>query len=576
MHDLVIKGGKIVDGTGAPGYAGDVAIAGGRIVEVGKVNGVSREVIDADGALVTPGFVDPHTHYDGQFTWDDTLEPSFSHGVTTVVGGNCGVGFAPVRPAGRDVLIDLMDGVEEIPGPVLAEGLKWDWESFPDFLDVLDRRQYSMDIGVQLTHAPLRVYVMGDRALAHEAATAEDIEAMSGHVRAAMKAGAFGFSAARVLGHLARSGAHVPGTFAADEELTALARAMGEEGKGVFQIVPLGADGLGCTPDEYFAEHDRFKRIAAAAGRPLTYLMLQVHTAASDTWRRLVQASEAAHEEGLFLYPQIATRGFGVLLALDGAHPFETRPTYRRLAQLPLAQRLVEMRKPEVTSAILGEADDLTVKEKLASMSDANLARLYRLQEPIDYEPDVSQNFGALAAAAGKNLREFAYDYFVSGPNGGVAVWFALNYAGGDLSHVPEMLASPVTVAGLGDGGAHSRYICDASLPTFSLSFWARDRKRGPTLPVELMVKRQTSDAARLYALADRGTIAPGLRADLNVIDFDRLKLKVPSISHDLPAGGARVTQGSEGYLATMVNGVVTRRHDRDTGARPGRLLRWR
>ena len=305
------------------------AIASGRIVEVGKVVSAAREVIDADGALVTPGFVDPHTHYDGQFTWDDTLEPSFSHGVTTVVGGNCGVGFAPVRPAGRDVLIDLMDGVEEIPGAVLAEGLKWDWESFPDFMDVLARRQYSMDVGIQLTHAPLRVYVMGERALAHEAATAEDIEAMAGHVRAAMKAGAFGFSAARVLGHLARSGAHVPGTFAADEELTALARAMGEGGKGVFQIVPLGADGMGCTPDEYFAEHDRFKRIAAAAGRPLTYLMLQVHTAASDTWRRLVQASEAARDEGLSLYPQIATRGFGVLLALDGAHPFETRPTYR-------------------------------------------------------------------------------------------------------------------------------------------------------------------------------------------------------------------------------------------------------
>jgi N-acyl-D-aspartate/D-glutamate deacylase len=575
MHDLVIKGGRIVDGTGAAPYAGDVAIEAGRIVEVGKVAGAARETIQADGALVTPGFIDPHTHYDGQFTWDETLEPSFSHGVTTVIGGNCGVGFAPVAPAARDFLIDLMDGVEEIPGPVLAEGLKWNWETFPDYMDVLAQRRFSMDVGVHLTHAPLRVYVMGERALAHEAATAADVEAMAAHVRAAMKAGAFGFSAARVLGHKARSGAHVPGTFAADEELTALARAMGEDGKGVFQIVPLGADGLGCSEDEYFAEHERFRRIAAAAGRPLTYLMLQVHKA-SGAWRRLIQASEAAHAEGVALYPQIATRGFGVLLALDGVHPFITRPTYRALEHLPLAQRLVELRKPEVRAAILAEPDDETVTEKLSRVPDALLAQYYPIEEPIDYEPDASRSFGALAAAAGKGLREFAYDYFTAGPRGGVAVWFALNYATGDLAHVPEMLKSPVTIAGLGDGGAHSRYICDASLPTFSLSFWARDRKRGPTLPVELMVKRQTSDNARLYELADRGVVAPGMRADLNVIDFERLTLKAPRISHDLPAGGARVTQASEGYLATLVDGVVTRRDDRDTGERPGRLLRWR
>jgi N-acyl-D-aspartate/D-glutamate deacylase len=574
MLDLVIRGGRIVDGTGAPARSGDVGVSAGRIVEIGKVSSLARQEIDADGALVTPGFIDLHTHYDGQFTWDDTLEPSFSHGVTTVVGGNCGVGFAPVRENGREKLIDLMDGVEEIPGAVLAEGLKWNWESFADYMDVLAARRYTMDIGVQLTHAPLRVYVMGDRALAHEAANADDIEAMCGHVRAAMKAGAFGFSAARVLSHQARSGGHVPGTFAADQELTALARAMGESGRGVFQIVPLGADGIGCSEDEYFAEHDRFKRIAAAAGRPLTYLMLQVHKA-SGAWRRLIEASEAARAEGLQLYPQIATRGFGILLTLEGAHPFSTRASYRALEHLPIDQRLEAMRQPHVRAAILGEEDDPAVSEKLAKMPDAMLAGLFPIEEPIDYEPSPSQSFGALAAKAGKGVREFAYDYFVSGPRGGVAVWFALNYGTGDLAHVPEMLASPVTIAGLGDGGAHGKYICDASLPTFSLAFWARDRKRGPTLPIELMVKRQTKDAAQLYELDDRGTIALGQRADLNVIDFDRLKLKVPRMSYDLPAGGARVTQASEGYLATTVKGVLTRRDDRDTGERPGRLLRW-
>jgi N-acyl-D-amino-acid deacylase len=575
MLDLVIKGGRIIDGTGASAYAADLAIADGKIVEVGAVSAPARQVIDADGAVVTPGFIDPHTHYDGQFTWDDTLEPSFSHGVTTVVGGNCGVGFAPVSKAGRDYLIDLMDGVEEIPGPVLAEGLKWNWESFPDYLDVLAARRFSMDVGVHLTHAPLRVYVMGERALAHEAATADDIDQMSGHVRAAMQAGAFGFSAARVLGHRARSGGHVPGTFAADDELTALARVMGEQGRGVFQIVPLGADGMGCTEEEYLAEHDRFKRIAVAANRPLTYLMLQTRNA-PDAWKSLVRSSEAAHAEGVALYPQIATRGFGVLMSLESVHPFQTRLSYRAIEHLPLEQRLAEMRKPEVRAAILAEADRPEGSEKLSWTTDAILGQFYPLEEPLDYEPDATSSFGAQAAAAGQPLRAFAYDYFVSGPKGGVAAWFALNYADGGLAHVPELLASDVTIAGLGDGGAHSKYICDASLPTFSLAFWARDRKRGPTLPLELMVRRQTLDNARLYSLADRGKIAPGLRADLNVIDFDRLKLKVPSVSYDLPAGGARMTQASEGYVATLVNGVVTRRDDADTGERPGRLLRWR
>ncbi len=576
MYDLIIRGGKIIDGTGVSGFNGDIAVSEGKIIEVGRVNGSARETINADGAIVTPGFIDPHSHYDGQFTWDDKIEPSFSHGVTTVIGGNCGVGFAPVRRCDHEVLIDLMDGVEDIPGIVLSEGIKWNWETFPEYLDLLESRSYTMDIGVHLTHAPLRVYVMGQRALDHEAATEADINAMTAQVRQAMQAGAFGFSAARIIGHKARSGMQVPGTFAADEELAALARAMGENGTGVFQIVPLGAEGYLNTAEERAGEIARFTQLAKAANRPLTYTLQQVHSDPDD-WRKFIAAAEQARGDGLSIHPQIATRGLGLILSLDGVHIFLRRQPYRAIANLPLEARLQEMRKPEVRAAILAaEEDDDAPKEQFLPLPEFVLMSLFDMSDPVNYEPEASSSFGVLAAAAGKTLEEYLYDHLVCGPRGGTAVFFALNYVNGDIAHVREMLTSPVTISGLADGGAHSRIICDASLPTFGLTFWARDRTRGRTLPVEAMVRKQTIDNARLYELHDRGVIAPGLRADLNVIDFAALKLHVPRIHHDLPAGGARIMQGSEGYLATVVNGVVTRRHDQDTGARPGRLMRWR
>jgi N-acyl-D-amino-acid deacylase len=583
MLDLVIRGGTVIDGTGAPGFVADVAIQDGRIVEVGRVPGDAREVIDADGAIITPGFIDVHTHYDGQFLWDDRLDPSFSHGVTTAIGGNCGVGFAPVHKEHRQALIELMEGVEEIPGIVLDEGLDWEWKSFPDYLDRLDARHYTMDVASHITHAPLRVFVMGERALKHEAATAEDVAEMARLVREAMDAGAIGFSGARLLEHLSSKGAHVPGTFADDDELLGMARAMGESGHGTFQIIPLGGVGASMFDqagrEARMAEHARIERIAEVSGRPLTYSLVQFNSDGDD-WSMMIEASERAEARGLPITPQVGARSVGALTTLDGMHIFLLRKSYHEVAHLPLAERAAMLRDPARRAAVLSEVSDpalVAADPQLGAfiaMIFPRIAGVFPMTLPLDYEPAPEDRLEALAARAGVSMEAYLYDHYTAGDGTNVCASHVLNFVGGGLDGTYDMLRRDITASGLADGGAHMKMICDASMPTFMLSYWGRDRKRGPTLPLEHLVRKLSLKNAELYGLTDRGRIAPGMRADINVIDHDRLELHMPRIAHDLPKGSQRMLQGSSGYLATMVGGVITRRNDADTCARPGRLIR--
>ena len=585
MYDTIIKGGTLIDGTGSAGFTADVAITNGRIAEIGRISTPAHETLDADGAIVTPGFVDVHTHFDGQFLWDDALDPCFSHGVTTALGGNCGVGFAPLREDLRKPLMELMEGVEEIPEIVLDEGLDWQWRSFSDYLNRLEARQYTMDIASQITHAPLRVFVMGERALGREAATAEDIAAMSALVEEAMAAGAAGFSCSRVLEHLSSTGAHVPGTFAADDEFLALAQAMGKAGHGVFQYMPRGANGDLIFADEGAedvrrGEHARMVQMARACGRPVTYNLLQFASNPED-WRMMLDLAEASISTGDDIRPQIHTRGVGALTTLDGYHIFLMRPAYNEVAHLPLAQRLAALREPARREAILRQQTDpelAAANPQLAAflaMLQGRIARIFPMDATLDYEPDDSRRLGVLAAAAGVSEEEYLYDHYTGGGGTQVCASFALNYAGGNYDPIHDMLAHPAAISGLGDGGAHMRMACDGALPTFQLAFWARDRKRGPRLPLEHIVAKLTGNNAALYGLDDRGTLAVGKRADINIIDHAALRLHLPRMTFDLPSGAGRLLQKASGYLATMVAGEVTRRHDADTGARPGRLVRF-
>ncbi|SEO82455.1 N-acyl-D-amino-acid deacylase family protein [Trujillonella endophytica] len=584
MHDLVIRGGTVVDGTGAPAATADVAVDDGRITEVGRVSARGRQEIEADGALVTPGFVDIHSHYDGQFLWDDRIDPSFGHGVTTVIGGNCGVGFAPVEPQHRRALVELMEGVEDIPDVVIEEGLDWRWRSFPDFLDRLGARKYTMDIGTHISHSPLRVFVMGDRGLGHEAATPEDVALMAKLVREAMDAGAMGFSGARILEHTSSRDEFVPGTFAEDDELLGIARALGESGHGAFQIIPLGANGetyvtKDAGEETRRAEHDRIVRIARTSGRPVVYSLMQF-ASHPDDWRLMLAESEKAAAEGLRIHPHVGGRGIGALTMLDGYHIFMLRPSYREVAHLPLAERVVALRDPARRARILAEVSDPAgVDPKqydFVQMLTGRIANIYPLTLPLDYEPEPDRKLGVLAAAAGAPQEAFLYDHYTAGDGRNVCASFYLNYADGSLSALHELLSRPITSFGLADGGAHMKFACDASLPSFLLSFWARDRRRGPLLSVEQVVNKLTRQNADIYGLSDRGVVAPGRRADLNVIDHQRLQLQMPEMVFDLPSGGQRLLQGATGYLATVVAGEITRRNDAETGARPGRLIRSR
>jgi N-acyl-D-aspartate/D-glutamate deacylase len=581
MHDYVIKGATIVDGGGGTPYTGDVAVAGGRIVAVGgSITDAARETIAADGALVAPGWVDVHTHYDGQVSWDDTIEPSHGNGVTTVVMGNCGVGFAPVPPGGEQTLIELMEGVEDIPGTLLHEGMEWGrWETFPEYLDYLAGRRFALDIGCQIAHGALRYYVMGARGVANEDATAADLQAMGTVVAEAMAAGALGFSTSRTIGHRSLWGDPVPGTFAPADELLAIAGAMG---RGVFQMIPAGTVGkleaLGGERTHPVAEHELMVRISEQSGRPVTFTFVRSPDYDGDLWRELLARTEAANAAGrAHLRPQVSSRPIGFVTGLSGYHAFQRRPSYMAIAHLSLAERVAAMRTPEVRAAILGE-HDVRVEEPGSMMNVYGLfqraaAAVYPLTDPVDYEPEMSACLGARAAAEGRDILEVLYDFLLEedGRRFGSVMGMDLNDAHEVLR---EMLVHPQTVTGLSDAGAHVSLICDGSMPTTQLTHWTRDRHRGEQIPLELLVAKQTAGNAELFGLADRGRLAPGLRADINVIDHAGLHVSPPVAHQDLPAGGSRLMQPVRGYVATLVAGELTRRHDTDSGARPGRLVR--
>jgi N-acyl-D-amino-acid deacylase len=580
MFDVIIRGGTVVDGTGGAPYIADVAIENGRIAAVGsRIVGEAREVIDATGRLVAPGFVDIHTHYDGQATWDTLLEPSTGHGITTVIAGNCGVGFAPVRPGSEEWLVQLMEGVEDIPGTALYEGISWGWESFGQYLDVLDTRSYAADIGVMVAHGPVRGYVMGERGARNEPANADDVAEMARIVQEAVAAGAFGFSTSRTLGHKARDGEPVPGTYADEQELWGLGYAVKAGGGGMFEVAPLGvATELG----DAVAETEWMARLAGETGLPITFAMIETPTDPT-AWKRSLELVERANAAGARLHPQVAARPFGMLLGFPSYHAFSKRPSFVALAGLPLDEMMSELRERDVRARILSEEDlpaDASIQfDGMNRVMQAMLDHLYVLGASPDYEPTKEQTVGALARAAGADPLTFAYDLLAADDHtndsdSNFLMLPYLNYVHGNSDSIHEMITHPDTRMGLSDGGAHVRMICDASIPTYLLTHWARDRSRGPKLTIQDVVRQQSADTAALVGLTDRGVIAVGKRADINVIDHAALALSQPAAADDLPAGGRRLTQLATGYDMTMVHGVITRRHGADTGARPGRLVR--
>ena len=563
-YDTVIRGGRIVDGTGAPGFEGDVALKDGRVAAVGAVDGRGTEEIDARGLVVTPGFVDVHTHYDGQVTWDSRLQPSSLHGVTTAVMGNCGVGFAPCRPEDHDRLIRLMEGVEDIPFPVLTEGLPWSWRSFPDYLDAVAARSFDIDIGAQLPHAALRVFVMGERGANREPASEADIAAMSQIAEAAVRAGALGFTTSRTLNHRTSDGQPTPTLTAAEAELAGVADGLRRAGRGVLQVVSDFVD-----PD---AEFDMLARLVRQSGRPLSFTLAQSGRA-PDGWRRLLGRLESAVDEGLPMKAQVCGRPVGLLLGLElTLNPFSYHPSYAALAGLALADKVAALRDPEVRRRLLSE--EAAWASPFARDTFGNWSAMYPMRAGFDYEPAADQSLAAEAARRGQTPLEVALDLMLENDGRGMIYLPFLNYADGSLDPSYAMMGHRDTAPGLSDGGAHVGMICDGSFPTSNLIHWTRDRVRGPRFRLEEVVRMQTSTTAALAGLSDRGRIAVGLRADLNLIDYDHLALDPPRVAYDLPAGGRRLTQTARGYRATLVNGQVTYRDGEATGALPGRLVR--
>jgi N-acyl-D-amino-acid deacylase len=572
MHDTVIRGGTIVDGTGKAAFTGDVAISGGRIAAVGGKQGPGRREVDASGLLVTPGWVDAHTHYDGQAMWDPLLAPSCWHGVTTVLFGNCGVGFAPVKKHHRGALMDLMEGVEEIPNPVLAAGLSWEWETFPQFMDALERRPRAIDIAAQAAHLPLRVYVMGDRAVRREAATPDDIAEMRRLTIEALQSGAFGFTTSRTDSHKTPDGELVASRDADADELVGIGSALGAAGNGA----GMGAFGMNSDFDDEDYELAWMTRFARETGRPIWFLLTDRYED-PQRWKRLLKATHAARAEGLSFTAQIAGRPIGVMMGIGTAlNPFTVRPSYKKLESLPIEEQRRRMRDPQVRRQILTEQPSDAEVAKLAQFRQAvtnKWERFYTMGNPPDYEPGPEKSVAAIAARTGRPPDEVAYDY-ISGADGQYLYFPVVNYVVGDHAPIYEMLNDPACLLGLSDGGAHCTSIVDAGVPTFMLMHWGRDRSRGPRLPLEHLVKRQTSETADFFGFADRGRLAPGLRADMNLIDFNGLQVQKPELVHDMPANGRRFVQRVTGYEATFVAGEPIFERGEHTGALPGRLVR--
>jgi N-acyl-D-aspartate/D-glutamate deacylase len=560
-YDLVIRQGTIIDGSGKPGYTGDVAIKDGRIAAVGRIDGAGTEEIDARDLLVTPGFVDIHTHYDGHVTWTNRLGPSSDHGVTTVLMGNCGVGFAPCRTEDRERLISLMEGVEDIPETVMTAGLPWNWESFPDYLDSIEKRRFDMDVAAYLPHAPLRVYVMGERAAAREPATAEDVARMRDIARQAIDAGALGFSTSRTLNHKSSDGILTPTYAAGADELVGVAKGLRDAGKGVLQLIS--------DVDDLDAEFGIIRRMAQESGRPLSTTVLQLHHA-PDLWRQILELIAQASVAGLPIKAQVSGRPAGVMMGLKlSRNPFMRTPGYRELEHLPHVERLAALRDPARRARILSEMPgDVDAMERHLLI---NFAGIYDF-DADGYEPAHDRSIAARAAAAGVPPAAYTYDLITS-CNGDTVLYFpAVNYAGNSTAAVEAMMAHKDTLLGLGDGGAHCGLLCDASLTTFMLERWSK--ARAGYMPVEQVIKRLSSETATAVGLNDRGIIAPAYRADINIIDIERIAVGRPEMVRDLPNGGARIGQQATGYVATIVAGEVTYRNGVPTGALPGRLIR--
>jgi N-acyl-D-aspartate/D-glutamate deacylase len=564
-YDLIIRGGLIVDGSGREPFVGDVAVKNGRIAAISKVEGSAAEEIDAAGKLVTPGFVDIHTHYDGQAIWSDRLNPSSSHGVTTVVVGNCGVGFAPCRAEDHDLLIKVMEGVEDIPGVVMAEGLPWNWETFPEYLDALEARPRDIDVAAYLPHSPLRVYAMGARGAGREPATPDDLAKMRTLAREAIEAGAVGFASSRQFIHRTKAGEQIPSFDAADSELQAIAKGLADAGDGVVQVV------LNTPFQSWNDELTRLRGVVQSSGRPATFTLGVSNTGPQADWKNALKLVDQANAGGERITAQVFPRPIGMVSGHElSVNPFCLCPSYQGLDRLPFAEKIAELRRPEVRVRIL--ADKPADGHPLAVIG-RNWDWMFPFCDPPNYEPPLNTSIGAQARAKGVPPAELAYDMLLE-KDGRAMLYIALgNYQDGKLDAVLDLMRHRSTVAGLGDGGAHYGVICDASYPTFMLTYWTRDRQ-GERLSLTEAVRALAFEPAATLGLNDRGLVREGYKADLNVIDHDRMALHAPTVKYDLPTGGRRLDQGATGYIATIVSGQVIRRDDQPTGALPGQLVR--
>lgn len=565
MLDLIIKNGDIVDGTGSKAFKGDLGILNGTIVKIGEISDEAKNIIDASGSHVIPGFVDIHTHYDGQVTWSEELTPSSNHGVTTAVMGNCGVGFAPCRPEDKERLISLMEGVEDIPHPVLSEGLPWNWETFPEYLDSLSERQYDIDFAAQVPHGPLRVYVMGDRGANRETATPEDIEKMAGLTSEAVKAGALGFSTSRTLNHQTAEGQPTPTLTAELDEMVGIAKGVQAAGSGVMQVVTdfKGNDN----------EFELLKEMAKQSGRPLSVSVAQHHRV-TDGWRSILRTIERANSEGVKLTAQVCGRPIGVLFGLELTNnPFSAHPSFIEIKDLPLDEKLFKLRDEQFRERLLAEAPQVE-NNPFLRQAHARYHDMYVMQENPDYEPPPSESIASQAMELGLNPLELCLDILTRGEGKDMIYYAFLNYGESSLDPAKEMMEHPNTILGLGDGGAHCGSICDGSFTTHMLTHWTRDRKRGEKLELPWVIKAHCRDTAKAVGLNDRGILAPGYKADINIVDLKKMQLRKPEVHFDLPAGGRRLMQYADGYVATIVNGVPIYLDGESTGARPGRLVR--